>query len=129
MCRRCLFLEHGPRGSIRSSRRMVVQSCLRPYQHRATESTEEDNQSVCTSFSFLILCHAIHMKALIRLPAPPVRRAIREAAGLTQAEIAESVGVTRAAVARWESGARKPQRANRIRYHSVLADLGREASL
>ncbi|MGW3650218.1 helix-turn-helix transcriptional regulator [Streptomyces sp. NPDC000878] len=43
------------------------------------------------------------------LPAPAVRKAIREAAGLTQAQVASAVGVTAQAVALWESGRRTPR--------------------
>ncbi|MEV4863104.1 MULTISPECIES: helix-turn-helix transcriptional regulator [Streptomyces] len=43
------------------------------------------------------------------LPAPAERRAIRVAAGLTQAAVADAVGVTPQAVALWESGRRTPR--------------------
>lgn len=63
------------------------------------------------------------------LPPPEMRRALRRAAGLSQLDVAELIGVSRAAVSRWESGARRPQRSNRIRYHSVLAELRRQVLL
>jgi DNA-binding transcriptional regulator YiaG len=43
------------------------------------------------------------------LPAPSERRAIREAAGLTQAQVSSAIGVTPQAVALWESGLRTPR--------------------
>ncbi|MFJ5155750.1 helix-turn-helix transcriptional regulator [Streptomyces sp. NPDC088353] len=45
----------------------------------------------------------------LELPTPPERRAIREAAGLTQAQVGSAVGVTPQAVALWESGRRTPR--------------------
>jgi transcriptional regulator with XRE-family HTH domain len=42
------------------------------------------------------------------LPEPAERRALREAAGLTQQELAVAVGVDRTAIAHWESGRRNP---------------------
>lgn len=60
------------------------------------------------------------------LPAPILRRAIRQAAGVTQDEIAERIGVTRAAVSRWESGTRTPWRRNRVRYRDVLTEISGE---
>ncbi|GHC27044.1 MULTISPECIES: helix-turn-helix transcriptional regulator [Streptomyces rochei group] len=43
------------------------------------------------------------------LPAPPERRAIREAAGLTQAQVASAIGVSKQAIGLWESGLRTPR--------------------
>ena len=43
------------------------------------------------------------------LPPPSERRALRQAAGLSQKEMADAIGVTRAAVSHWESGARTPR--------------------
>lgn len=42
------------------------------------------------------------------LPEPAERRALREAAGLTQQELATAIGVDRTAIAHWESGRRNP---------------------
>lgn len=48
----------------------------------------------------------IHVHA--SLPEPDERRALREAAGLTQKELADAVRVDRTAIAHWESGRRNP---------------------
>ncbi len=45
------------------------------------------------------------------LPPPPLRRLLREQAGLTQAEIAQVLGVGRPTVTRYESGVRDPRSA------------------
>ena len=59
------------------------------------------------------------------LPSPAVRRALRVAAGLTQADLAAELGVSRAAVARWESGTRVPRGDYRITYAALLRELSR----
>ncbi|KUN03945.1 hypothetical protein AQI95_21130 [Streptomyces yokosukanensis] len=43
------------------------------------------------------------------LPMPEERRAIREAADLSQQELADAIGVTRQAVSHWEAGIRTPR--------------------
>jgi len=58
-----------------------------------------------------------------RLPAPVVRRAIREASGLSTADIAASLGVTRQAIGKWERGERYPRPAHLARYVAVLDEL------
>lgn len=63
-----------------------------------------------------------------QLPAAATCRAIRLAAGLTQAELAEALRVSRSAVSRWESGRRQPQGQARAEYTSALAVLLRRAS-
>ncbi|WP_236655341.1 helix-turn-helix domain-containing protein [Streptacidiphilus carbonis] len=62
------------------------------------------------------------------LPTPAQRRALREAAGLSQAEVARIVGVTTAAVGHWETGVRQTPRNPTVfeRYVQVLRAL-REA--
>lgn len=62
-------------------------------------------------------------KALRELPSPSARRAIRVAAGLTEADIATAVGVHRATVARWELGERSPSAAHLHVYVALLRDL------
>ncbi len=57
------------------------------------------------------------------LPAPRTRRALREAAGLSQADIAGAVGVGKATVSRWESGTSSPTGEHLIRYTSLLREL------
>jgi len=42
------------------------------------------------------------------LPPPTMRKAIREAAGVTVAQVAREIGVTRQAVVFWERGLRRP---------------------
>lgn len=61
------------------------------------------------------------------LPAPDQRRAIREAAGLSQGEVADAIGVTRQAVGHWEAGTRTPKGALLERYVSAIRTM-REAS-
>lgn len=55
-----------------------------------------------------------------RLPPPAVRRALREATGLSVIEIAEALGVGRHAIYRWEAGRREPRGANRKAYAGFL---------
>jgi DNA-binding transcriptional regulator YiaG len=66
------------------------------------------------------------VRAARRLPAPAVARAIREAAGVTQAQVAAELGVGRVTVARWELGTRTPRGDLRLRYIAILDEL-REA--
>ena len=62
------------------------------------------------------------------LPAPPLRRLLRERAGLSQQDIADVIGVSRPAVTRWESGLRLPRTAARARYAELLERLREEVS-
>jgi DNA-binding XRE family transcriptional regulator len=57
------------------------------------------------------------------LLTPDKRRALREAAGLTQQELADIVGVTRKAIGNYETGIRYPQGAARDRYAEALRAL------
>ena len=57
------------------------------------------------------------------LPSPPVRRLLREEAGLTQKEIAAAIGVARPAVTRYESGTRAPRGETRSAYIELLERL------
>ncbi|MEU0253274.1 helix-turn-helix transcriptional regulator [Streptomyces sp. NPDC006184] len=57
------------------------------------------------------------------LPAPEERRAIRQAAGLSQGELAEAIGVTRQAISNWESGARTPKGSHLERYVTAIRTL------
>lgn len=61
------------------------------------------------------------------LLSPEQRRALREAAGLSQDDIAEACGATRQAVSHWENGTRTPTGEYLEKYVSVLRTL-REAS-
>jgi len=60
------------------------------------------------------------------LPAPVVRRLIREQAGLSQREIGDVLGVTAAAVSQYETGSRDPGRQVRDKYVALLDSLQRE---
>lgn len=57
------------------------------------------------------------------LPPPAKRRAIRKAAGASQADIAAAVGVHRESVSRWERGERIPRGPHADAYLAVLARL------
>lgn len=57
------------------------------------------------------------------LPAPSERRAIREAAGVSQRRLARDVGVTATAVATWESGRSEPRGDHLVQYARVLVEL------
>ena len=60
------------------------------------------------------------------LPGPALRGAIRQDAGLSQADVAEAIGVTRAAVSRWETGDRRPRGDLLIAYSELLQGLRRD---
>jgi len=62
-----------------------------------------------------------------RLPPPPLRRAIRENAGASQALVGEHCHVRQETVSRWESGARTPRGAQLEAYVRVLDELLRVA--
>lgn len=62
------------------------------------------------------------------LPPPPVRRAIRLAAGASLPELGRVLGVTGEAVRLWESGLRNPRGANLAAYIRVLSLLQSELS-
>jgi DNA-binding XRE family transcriptional regulator len=57
------------------------------------------------------------------LPAPPTRRALREAAGATLLDVGRAVGVTPQAISNWELGHRTPRGALLKRYLDALAIL------
>ena len=63
-----------------------------------------------------------------RLPAPAVRRSLREASGLTQAEFAAVLGVNRAAVSRWETGTRSPRGELAKQYQAALERITAEVA-
>lgn len=64
--------------------------------------------------------------AIKDLSFPEERRALREAAGLSQDDIAREIGTTRAAVSRWESGDRFPRGAHLFAYAEILRALRKE---
>jgi transcriptional regulator with XRE-family HTH domain len=64
------------------------------------------------------------VKDALSLPPPPVARAIRESAHVTQERMAEELGVHRVTLARWEQdGGRSPRGELRARYARLLRDL------
>ncbi len=70
------------------------------------------------------------LKSRRDLPPPAVRRALREAAGLSQGDIGRAIGASRQAVAHWEAGRRNPRPAPLAAYVEVLRLLstGNDAS-
>jgi DNA-binding XRE family transcriptional regulator len=62
------------------------------------------------------------------LPEPPLRRLLRERAGLSQQEVADAIGVSRPAVTRWENGLRLPRTVARARYAELLERLREEVA-
>lgn len=68
------------------------------------------------------------VRLLRKLPPPAMARAIRESAGVSQAQVASELGVARLTVSRWESGARHPRRALALRYTQLLNQLREVAS-
>jgi DNA-binding transcriptional regulator YiaG len=62
------------------------------------------------------------------LPAPPVRRYLREQVGLSQEAVAEALGIGRTAVTRWETGSREPRGAVRLEYVELLERMAREVN-
>jgi len=57
------------------------------------------------------------------LPRPPAARAIREAAGVSQARLAAEPGVHELTVQRWEASTRTPHGDLRLAYARLLRDL------
>ena len=71
-------------------------------------------------------CHPF-LRSLARqnLPAPAMRREIRERAGVSQSALGCEVGVTGACVSLWEreEGGREPRGVRLVRYVSLLKQL------
>jgi transcriptional regulator with XRE-family HTH domain len=61
------------------------------------------------------------------LPPPAMRRALRQAAGLTGGDLAGVMHVTRQAISKWERGERHPTGAYLDAYLAVLDELRRAA--
>jgi transcriptional regulator with XRE-family HTH domain len=59
------------------------------------------------------------------LPPPAVRRAVREAAGVSRAAVGQALGVSRLAIAQWEAGSRYPRPAHLRAYAELLRALMR----
>lgn len=58
-----------------------------------------------------------------KLPAPGMAKAIRRAAGVTQARLAAELDVHPVTLSRWETGVRKPQGMDLTRWMAMLAEL------
>ncbi len=63
------------------------------------------------------------VREALSLPSPPVAKAIRLTAKVTQGRVADELDVHRVTVARWEAGARAPRGGLRSRYARLLRDL------
>ena len=63
-----------------------------------------------------------------KLPPPRIRRAIRQAAAVTQVRMATELGVHRVTFARWETGDLEPRGDNRAHYARLLDQLQRVSS-
>jgi transcriptional regulator with XRE-family HTH domain len=61
-----------------------------------------------------------------KLPTPPVRRALREAFGLTQDDLARALQCDRSTVAKYETGDRRPRGDRLSRYVACLEWLAGE---
>lgn len=57
------------------------------------------------------------------LPPPELAKAIRQAAGVTQAEVAAELGVDPLTVYRWEAKRRRPRGRHAEAYSALLAQL------
>jgi transcriptional regulator with XRE-family HTH domain len=57
------------------------------------------------------------------LPAPLIRRHLRERLGLTQTDLAAELKVDRVTISRWETGTRTPRGRNLQAYAAVLERL------
>jgi DNA-binding XRE family transcriptional regulator len=71
---------------------------------------------------------ATQVRMARRLPPPSIARAVRDAAGVSQAQLADELGVHRVTVARWELEERSPRGELRLRYATLLEEL-QEASV
>ncbi len=68
------------------------------------------------------------VRAARRVPTPAVARAVRQAAGLSQAQIASALGVDRVTVTRWEAGLRKPRGRVARAYSNLIGRLQAEVA-
>lgn len=71
----------------------------------------------------VLRAHLTQARRRAELPRPEVRRALREAAGLTQEQAAEAVGVHRVSFGRWELGTRTPRADDLDAYVELLTRL------
>lgn len=66
---------------------------------------------------------ATRLAAARELPAPALRRAIREAAGVSLRDLAQVVGVSHQTIALYEAGRRRPRPLNLVKYAAALSEL------
>lgn len=66
------------------------------------------------------------VRTMRQLPTPTLARAVREAAGVSQARLAQELGVGRVTITRWESGQRRPRGPLARRYGDLIARLRTE---
>jgi transcriptional regulator with XRE-family HTH domain len=66
-----------------------------------------------------------HIARQNSLPPVVIRRALREAAGLSQNQLAQQIDVTRETVSRWETGSHEPTGDKRVAYAAALFELQR----
>lgn len=57
------------------------------------------------------------------LPPPEMRRAIRKAAGITQARLAGALGVHEITLLRWEHGSHEPRGEHLVAYARALEEM------
>ena len=75
-----------------------------------------------------LLEHLLAQASIRRsLPEPPLRRVLRQRAGLSQQEIADSLGVNRVSVTRYENGQRTPRGQLGVDYAQLLDRLAEHA--
>jgi DNA-binding transcriptional regulator YiaG len=74
-----------------------------------------------TTTAAAAVAEQIHIRR--KLPPPQVRRALREANGLSAADLARPLHVTRQAVSKWECGKRTPRGELLQAYLAVLDEL------
>jgi DNA-binding transcriptional regulator YiaG len=67
------------------------------------------------------------VREALSLPTPAEARAIREAAGISQARLAKELDVHELTVHRWEAGTRTPRGERRLSYARLLRELDEAA--
>jgi len=63
------------------------------------------------------------VRAQRNLPPPTMRRAIRQAAGVSMPRLAGALGVSTPTLHHWETGTRNPRPAHAIAYNEALRAL------
>jgi DNA-binding transcriptional regulator YiaG len=62
-----------------------------------------------------------------QLPPPPLRRALREQAGLSKSSVGAAIGVSAMAILHWERGTRRPNPEHLAKYAALLRSLQHDA--